>query len=460
MFCHQLISDIGRVANVPVWTPLYTELFPKNSNKRSFLGNCMLQHKSDGTTILPMKILLLNQAFYPDVVSTAQHASDLTLALVEAGHEVLVVCNSRGYDDPKIRFPQRETWKGVKIVRVGSTGLGKGSKWRRAADFATFMASCILRLWSLPRFDVVIAMTSPPLIPFVASLAVPSRARRLVFWSMDLNPDQAIAAGWLQEKSTVARLLSRMSLHSLQRADCIIALDRFMKKRIEDKGIDPDKILVVPPWSHDDCVRFDQAGREEFRTTHKLSGKFVVMYSGNHSPCHPLETLLQAAERLAQHQDVAFCFVGGGSEFCKVKERARDGALRNVLCLPYEPMEQLSASLSAADLHVVVLGDQYVGIVHPCKVYNVLAVKRPFLYIGPNESHVSDIIEQLNEAAYVSSHGDVEGVVANILRAKRDTVSASVEVVGQQLFSRKWLVPEIISAIEQSRRTTPKTVPR
>src|ERR1700674_4573981 len=75
-----------------------------------------------------MNILLLNQAFYPDVVSTAQHASDLAGALTQAGHEVTVVCNSRGYDDPKLRFPNQESWNGVKIVRVRSTGFGKGSK--------------------------------------------------------------------------------------------------------------------------------------------------------------------------------------------------------------------------------------------------------------------------------------------------------------------------------------------
>ena len=153
--------------------------------------------------------------------------------------------------------------------------------------------------------------------------------------------------------------------------------------------------------------------------SYELSQKFVVMYSGNHSPCHPLETLLQAAERLAENEDVAFCFVGGGSEFGKVKERAQNRGLRNVLCLPYQPIEKLSGSLSAADLHVVVMGDQYVGIVHPCKIYNVLAVKKPFLYIGPNESHVTDIIGQSD--AYVSSHGDVEGVVANILRAMKNS---------------------------------------
>ncbi len=397
---------------------------------------------------LPMKILILNQAFYPDVVSTAQHASDLAIGLTQAGHEVTVICSSRGYDDPNLRFPNQETWNRVKIVRVRSTGLGKISKWRRAADFGTFMASCVFRLWSSPQFDVVVAMTSPPLISFVATLAVPGRARSLVFWSMDLNPDEAIAAGWLRAKSPVARLLSRMLLHSLQRADRIVALDRFMKDRIQAKGIPANKVLVVPPWSHDDFVRFDPAGREEFRANYKLSRKFVVMYSGNHSPCHPLETLLQAAERLDENEDVAFCFVGGGSEFGKVKERARNRALRNVLCLPYQPIEKLSGSLSAADLHVVVMGDQYVGVVHPCKIYNVLAVKKPFLYIGPKESHLTDIIRPSN--AYVSSHGDVEGVVTNILHAMSNTVLGSprgVEV--ETLFSKNRLVPQMISAVEQ-----------
>jgi colanic acid biosynthesis glycosyl transferase WcaI len=398
-----------------------------------------------------MKILILNQAFYPDVVSTAQHASDLARALTQVGHEVTVVCGSRGYDDPGVRFPKQEVWNAVNIIRVRSTGFGKASKWRRTTDFSTFMASCGLRLWLLPRFDVVVAMTSPPVISFLSSLAVPSRASNLVFWSMDLNPDEAIAAGWLREKSLTARLLSRMLLYSLKRATVVVALDRFMKDRIQAKGIPAEKVRVVPPWSHDDRVRFDPAGREEFRAIYKLSGRFVVMYSGNHSPCHPLETLLQAAERLAENEDIAFCFVGGGSEFRKVKERAQNRGLRNVLCLSYQPIEKLSGSLSAADLHVVVMGNQYVGIVHPCKIYNVLAVKKPFLYIGPTESHVTDIIRQ--SSAYVSSHGDVEGVVANILRAMRNTELGSPrDVAVETLFSKNRLVPQMISAIEQGGR--------
>src|SRR5690349_18513259 len=153
-----------------------------------------------------LRILLLNQCFYPDVVSTAQHLTDLAVELTARGHEVTVVTGDRGYDDPATRFPRREQWQGITIIRVRSLSLGKNSKWRRALGFASFVASCGARLLSLRRFDVVVALTSPPLISFLATLFVKLKGGRFCFWVMDLNPDEAIAAGWLREESSLARL--------------------------------------------------------------------------------------------------------------------------------------------------------------------------------------------------------------------------------------------------------------
>lgn len=395
-----------------------------------------------------MKVLILNQVFYPDVVSTAQHAADLTVALTQAGHEVTVICGRRAYDDPSSVFPGSQTWNGIRIVRVRSTGLGKGAKWRRAIDFATFIAACTLRLLFLPRVDVIITLTSPPLISFVGALAVPLKAKRLVFWSMDLNPDEAIAAGWLRQNSWIARLLSRLLLHSLRKSDRIIVLDRFMKQRIQAKGIEEAKITVIPPWSHDEHVRFDAAGREEFRERHGLTDKFVVMYSGNHSPCHPLDTLLQAAKRLANRDEIVFCLVGGGSEFRKVRDGLQPSRGRNILCVPYQPIEKLSASLSAADLHIVLMGDAFVGIVHPCKIYNILAVNRPFLYVGPRESHLGDILAKAPKLGYAHQHGDVDQVVASITAACALRENIPAGTMAEQ-FSHKLLVPEMVRAIEE-----------
>ena len=389
-----------------------------------------------------MRILLLNQCFYPDVVSTAQHLTDLATALASRGHKVTVVASDRGYDDPAMRFARYEQWNGVEIIRIPYLSLGKKSRWRRAFNFGSFLLLCALRLLTLRRFDVVVALTSPPLISFLAALFVKLKGGSFCFWVMDLNPDEAIAAGWLDRDSTTTRLLQRMLNYSFRQATRTIVLDRFMKERVVAKGVDAARIAIVPPWSHDDAVSFSEVGREMFRRQHGLTDKFVVMYSGNHSPCHPLDTLLDAALALEARKEIVFCFIGGGSEQAKVRAFASQHELKNVKCLPYQPLSQLSSSLSAADLHVVVMGDAFVGIVHPCKVYNIMAIGAHVLYIGPEPSHVTDIASQ--GKFFLTRHGDVEAVTTAILEATQ--LSERQPVTS---FSKQMLLPQFISLIEQ-----------
>ena len=344
-----------------------------------------------------------------------------------------VLTSRRAYDDPSRRFAKTETWRGVRIIRLGATGFGKSARWRRAADFASFLALCACRLPFVRRPDVVVTLTSPPLIAFLGAWLARLRRARFIYWIMDLNPDEALAAGWLRPRSLAARLLERLSRFTLRQADRVIALDRFMQQRIVSKGVDAKKALVLPPWSHHADVRFDAAGRDRFRHAHGLDGKFVVMYSGNHSPCHPLDTLLEAAQRLARDRELVFCFVGGGSEWRRLQKKGKYSVISNqcsvtgsqhsqinLLCLPYQPLRELSASLSAADLHVVVMGDPFVGLVHPCKIYNVLNLGAPILYIGPATSHVTELATALNGSCFSLRHDDVDGVVSAITRARLD----------------------------------------
>ena len=375
------------------------------------------------------------------MVSTAQHLTDLALELTTRGHEVTVVTGDRGYDDPAKRFPRRESWKNIMIIRVPSLSVGKNSKWRRMVNFGSFLAACTVRLLTLKRFDVVVALTSPPLISFLATLFVKLRGGRFCFWVMDLNPDEAIAAGWLNERSSTARLLQWMLRYSLRNADRTIALDRFMKERLLAKGAHPERVLVVPPWSHDDAVTYSQTGREAFRKQHGLTDQFVVMYSGNHSPCHPLDTLTAAALELKFKLDIVFCFIGGGSEHKKVRDFATRNSLANIKCLPYQPLKELSSSLSAADLHVVVMGDAFVGIVHPCKIYNIMSIGAPTLYIGPGPSHITDLTNT-GYPIFFRHHGDISGVIAEIIQARNS------ERRPLKAFSKHTLLPELIAILE------------
>jgi colanic acid biosynthesis glycosyl transferase WcaI len=180
-----------------------------------------------------------------------------------------------------------------------------------------------------------------------------------------------------------------------------------------------------------------------------------VMYAGNHSPCHPLQTLIEAARHLSDRNDIVFLFVGGGSEQEKVRQFAAEHGLKNIQCFPYQSEERLSASLSAADLHMVVMGDAFVGIVHPCKLYNILRIGSPFLYIGPAESHVSEIAAHLDTShlAYWACHGDAGMVVQHILTVLSHASEVTHRTVPQlaSAFSRQALLPRMISLLESER---------
>ncbi|MEO8053111.1 MAG: hypothetical protein ABI833_22105, partial [Acidobacteriota bacterium] len=84
-----------------------------------------------------MDILLLNQAFYPDVAATAQYAADLAVKLVERGHRVTVIASRRGYADPRLTYAWSEKWRGIQILRCPTSVFGKGARWRRALDFSS-----------------------------------------------------------------------------------------------------------------------------------------------------------------------------------------------------------------------------------------------------------------------------------------------------------------------------------
>lgn len=422
-----------------------------------------LRRAEEGQDRSSVNVLLLNQAFYPDVVSTAQHLTDLAVELAERGCAVTVMAGRSAYDNGKCRYPRSERYRGIQIKRLAYTSLGKKSRLSRAIDVATFNLGIGMRLWFLPKTDVVVSLTSPPLLALFGALFSLLRGARFIYWVMDLNPDEALAAGWLRKGSPTERLLEALSRIVLRASSDVVVLDRFMAQRVQAKGVSRERIRVLPPWAHDSDIKPVSHENNRFRKQHGLSDKFVVMYSGNHSPCHPLDTLLEAALLLKAEREIAFVFIGGGTGVAHVREFVSRHALTNVRQFPYQPRAELSYSLSAADLHVVVMGETFVGIVHPCKVYGVLCTGRPFVLIGPKNSHVGELI--LREGiGYQVEHGDVRGLVEVIGRVRalrererRDTFVASRRLV-DKMFSRKVLSPKLADLIVRgSRKRCSKT---
>jgi glycosyltransferase involved in cell wall biosynthesis len=137
------------------------------------------------------------------------------------------------------------------------------------------------------------------------------------------------------------------------------------------------------------------------------------MYSGNLSIASPVTTLLQAALALVDRPELKFLFIGGGLGKREIDELMAKHRPANIMSLPYQPLSQLKYSLSAADVHLVAMGENMAGIIHPCKIYGAMAAGRPVLFLGPEECHIADLLATHRIGWHVN-HGDVDGAVRTI----------------------------------------------
>lgn len=355
----------------------------------------------------PRTLVVICQVYIPDPAAVGQCLAGVAEEMVRRGWRVVVLTSREGYDDPSARYAPRETLNGVEVVRLPWCSFGKGSMAARLAGGLSFVLQSGLRSLLLGPIHRVLVSTVPPMGSLAALAAGVARRAPITYWVMDLNPDQIVALGQARPGALPVRSLEWLNRRILSRAAEVVVLDRFMARRVNAKLDVTSKLSLVPPWPLDDHLEPVPHASNPFRSAHGLEGKRVVMYSGNHGPNNPLSTILAAAARLQDEPDLVFMFIGGGVG----KRQVEEARLRNVRTLPYQPLDRLRHSLSAADLHLVTMGDDVVGIVHPCKVYGAMAVARPILYVGPSESHIGDLLRR-GGFGWELRQGDVDGAEA------------------------------------------------
>jgi glycosyltransferase involved in cell wall biosynthesis len=399
-----------------------------------------------------VRAVLLNQYFWPDLSAAAQLMADLAEDLVATGVDVTVLAGRHTSTGGGALAP-REEWNGVQIRRLPTPALGRERLWRRAVDHAAFLAGASARLLAEREIDVVVTASTPPFLPVAGALRRRMRGTRFVQWALDLYPDVAIELGLLGRESWRSHQLERISRRSFADADVIIAIGDCMAERIAAKGISPDRIRVIHNWADGDEIVPVAHQDNWFRRAHDLVDRFVVLYSGNMGRGHTFDALVAAARQLAGRSDIVFLFVGGGPQRREVE---RDTAgLRGVRFLPQQPREHLAFSLGAADLAVVTLRDESLGVMVPSKLYGHLASARPILFIGPDRSTTARVVQSAG-CGQVFGTRDSAGV-ANFIaalaadRALARALGQASRWVFEERFTRPHSVNQLIEAIAPDR---------
>jgi colanic acid biosynthesis glycosyl transferase WcaI len=231
---------------------------------------------------------------------------------------------------------------------------------------------------------------------------------RLLYNVRDLYPDIAKATGGVKSRALL-KLLEVSNSLAYARADLIVVLGQDMARRVISKGVPREKVKVVPDWVDTHQIRPLETNcfRAEF------SDKFLVMYSGNLGLSQQLESVLAAARRLHDDRQILFLLIGEGARKKWLQDQTVRMGLSNVRFLPYQPKENLSESLSAADLHLVPMMRGAAGCMVPSKIYGVMAAGRPFVAMMEEHAEVARFASEFR-IGFVISPDDSEALACTI----------------------------------------------
>lgn len=369
------------------------------------------------------RLIFVNLHYHPDVASAGQHLQDLAEHLASRGHRVEVLSGRTSYRGNSLDVPLTEVHKGVRITRLRTPAFGREGIAGRLLGYALFLARASARLL-FRRRDRVVFLTTPPLLPAAGYLM-----RRLglgppyAIWSMDLHPEAEVALGLLPRNGLATRALMRLDARAFRRADFVVALGHRMRERLEDKGVPTERVHVVPGWNDAEEVVPVPRARNPLVPALGLKEKFVVSYSGNAGLMHDFSTILGAMERLSHDPYIAFLFIGGGPRRPEIERQALERGLGNLRYLDYFPRRELRHSLSLGDVHLICLRQDAVGISVPGKLYGIMAVARPAVFVGPARSEPAQVIEETGCGVVIDPEEETDAAAAladTLLRLRED----------------------------------------
>ena len=235
-------------------------------------------------------------------------------------------------------------------------------------------------------------------------------------------------------------LLRRLRNRSLRMATRTVVIGDQMAEHVKALGAVPaNRVEVIHNWANGELIRPVAPDDNALRKEWKLARTFVVGYSGNLGRVHEFDTLLAAARQLRDDEpNICFLIVGRGPRLKGVMERARSEGLTNVRFEPHQDLESLSQCLGVPDVHISTLYPAFEGLVHPSKLYGVMAAGRPTLFIGDPKGETARILEETNSGITVTT-GDCDRLAAAI-RELRDNPSRC-KVMGEcarQAFESKY----------------------
>ncbi|MCF3648451.1 glycosyltransferase family 4 protein [Synoicihabitans lomoniglobus] len=349
-----------------------------------------------------MRILFICNSFGKGWAATAHLATELAEGLVERGYEVEVWARG-GSREHMVESCGR------RIAVYGDNRKGScGPKNRVLSELRLLWNFCLRALGTSSHFDSVVCMDSPRFASMAAGILKRKTGAKTLAWVMDLAFEQVVQRSGRSLVCLAAMGLTMLQIWTLSKMDRVITLGDCMASLLKKRGLHENKITVIGTWAEDHWASLSvniHAARKRFN----LHGGFIIMYAGFAADWHDFDSICEAISETEDDSRFQWVFAGSGPGIDKIRELSAVSNWPNVVILDRVDRSDLPSFLSCADLHLVSLRSSMLGTCVPSKLYPLMALSKPAVFVGPAECQTArDLVNAGAGEVVADSHELVE----------------------------------------------------
>lgn len=375
-------------------------------------------------------ILIVGINYRPETTGIAPYTTDLAEHLVSTGHHVTVVTGFAHYpawrlQEGETRLRAEERRNGVRVLRRRHYVPSAQSAIRRAVYEGTFLVHGALSRPATP--DVVFGVI-PSLSGGLLARYFASRARApygLIF--QDLMAPAARQSG-IGGGARVAGATAALERWAASNATTVaIASDSF-RSYLRKIGVDEARIVDLPNWSHLAAPTASRVEtRERLMWPHECT---IVLHAGNMGLKQGLDQVVDAARVAdARQMPVKFVLMGDGSQRRSLEVRGR--SIERLQFLPFQPEDEVSNVLEAADILLVSERATVIDMSLPSKLTSYFAAGRPIVAAVPADGSTAREIVRSGAGVIVPT-GDADDLTSAIARLGEDAeLAATLGLAGR-----------------------------
>ena len=346
-----------------------------------------------------MKILLVTDAYPPEIRSASHLMQELAEELRDRGHSITVgTCFPRyNLSDavPSANFEELSIENGIRVIRIHTLPHHKVNFLIRGISQLTLPLFFWLKVRPYLKDGVDAVLVYSPPLPLwqIGFKAKKMHGARFILNVQDIFPQNAVDLGALRNPILI-RFFERMERSAYNHTDIVTVHSRSNKEfLIREKSVPSEKVVTLHNWVN---MRNDKqpVRSNGFRKRWGQEDKFIFFFGGVMGPSQGLDLLIDAANMLKKEKDIVILLVGDGSEKERLQELARHNALKNVVFHPFVSKEDYQLLLKEVNVGLICLNSRNKTPVVPGKILGYMAAGIPVLAFLNKESGGHEIIRE------------------------------------------------------------------